>query len=144
HAFYGCSGLTSITIPNSVTKVSYYAFDDCDGLTSITIPNSVKKIGYCAFYYCDGLTSIIIPDSVTEIGRLSYSYCSRLTSVFCERTTPPTAYWEGFDSWSAFDDNAADRKIYVPTESVDAYKSADGWKDYADSIEPYDFSAISE
>ena len=44
-AFYGCSGLTSVTIPNSVTSIGYYAFSDCSGLTSVTIPNSVTSIG---------------------------------------------------------------------------------------------------
>ena len=90
------------------------------------------------------MTSITIPDSVTEIGYLAFYSCNSLTSVFCERTTPPTANFEGYSSWDAFNDNAADRKIYVPAESVDAYKSADGWSEYADAIEPYDFSAVSE
>ena len=112
-------------------------------MTSVTIPDSVTKIGDCAFGNCVGLTTITIPDSVTEVSCYAFEYCSHLTSVFCERTTPPTANFYG-DSWDAFENNAADRKIYVPTDSVDAYKSADGWKEYADSIEPYDFSAVSE
>ena len=57
-AFYGCSGLTSVTIPNSVTSIGYYAFSDCSGLTSVTIPNSVTSIGSGAFDACSGLTSI--------------------------------------------------------------------------------------
>jgi hypothetical protein len=58
YAFWECSGLTSITIPNSVTSIGYMAFADCRVLTSITIPNSVKSIGGGAFGYCSGLTSI--------------------------------------------------------------------------------------
>ena len=55
YAFYDCTGLTSITIPNSVTSIKYMAFGGCTGLTSITIPNSVTSIGDCAFYGCTGL-----------------------------------------------------------------------------------------
>ncbi|MCQ2449090.1 MAG: leucine-rich repeat domain-containing protein, partial [Clostridia bacterium] len=67
-AFYGCTGLTSITIPDSVTTIGRYALEGCTGLTSVTIPDSVTTIGDCAFYGCTGLTSITIPDSVTTIG----------------------------------------------------------------------------
>ncbi|MBQ8126603.1 MAG: leucine-rich repeat domain-containing protein [Kiritimatiellae bacterium] len=80
-AFYGCSGLTSVTIPDSVTSIGDYAFQDCSGLTSVTIPDSVTSIGYQAFYNCSGLTSVTIPDSVTSIGSYAFSGCSWLTSV---------------------------------------------------------------
>jgi len=80
-AFKGCSGLTSITIPNSVTAIGESAFKGCSGLTSITIPNSVTKIGYSAFYNCTGLTSVTISNSVTEIGEETFKGCSGLTSV---------------------------------------------------------------
>ena len=73
-AFFGCRGLTSITIPNSVTSIGSYAFQYCSGLTSITIPNSVTSIGDKAFYGCSGLTSITIPNSVTSIGSDAFSY----------------------------------------------------------------------
>ena len=66
-AFYGCTGLTSITIPKSVTKIDVDAFYGCTGLTSIKIPDSVTEIGGYTFSGCTGLTSIKIPDSVTTI-----------------------------------------------------------------------------
>ena len=80
-AFYECSGLTSIEIPNSVTSIGGSAFRHCSGLTSITIPNRVTSIGSSAFYNCYGLTSIIIPNSVTSIGFDAFYNCSSLTSI---------------------------------------------------------------
>ena len=81
YAFKGCSGLASITIPNSVTSIGNYAFSGCSGLTSVTIPNSVTSIGNGAFSICGGLTSIEIPNSVTSIGKYAFQNCSSLTSI---------------------------------------------------------------
>ena len=80
-AFYCCSGLTSVTIPDGVTSIGEYAFYDCSGLTSVTIPGSVTSIGGCAFYCCSGLTSVTISNGVTSIGNYAFSSCSGLTSV---------------------------------------------------------------
>ena len=84
-AFHGCSGLTSVTIPNFVTSIGEYAFYYCSGLTSVTIPNSVTSIGYNAFADCSGLTSVTIPNSVTSIGSSAFSCCSGLTSVTVDK-----------------------------------------------------------
>ena len=81
YAFKNCSGLTSITIPNSVTSIEYDAFYNCSGLTSITIPNSVTSIRSCAFYNCSGLTSVVIPNSVTSIGESAFRDCTKLRSI---------------------------------------------------------------
>ncbi len=80
-AFYNCTGLTSITIPDSVTSIGWNAFYGCTGLTSVTIGKGVTSIGHEAFYKCTGLTSITIPDSVTSIGSSAFSGCTGLTSV---------------------------------------------------------------
>ena len=81
NAFFACSGLTSITIPNSVTSIASYAFSGCKSLTSITIPNSVTSIGYYAFCGCTGLTSVTIPNSVTSIAGEAFRDCTGLTSI---------------------------------------------------------------
>ena len=80
-AFYGCRGLTSVTIGNSVKSIGYNAFGGCSDLTSVTLPNSVTYIGDDAFYYCSRLTSVNIPNSVTTIGSNTFWHCSGLTSV---------------------------------------------------------------
>ncbi|MDO4802674.1 MAG: leucine-rich repeat domain-containing protein, partial [Prevotellaceae bacterium] len=64
-----------------VTRIGYEAFKECSGLTSVTIPNSVTSIGERAFLSCSGLTSVKIPNSVTSIGNQAFAACSRLTSI---------------------------------------------------------------
>ena len=81
HAFWDCSGLTSVTIPDGVTSIGDSAFSGCTALTSVTIPGSVTSIGGGAFSGCTSLTSVAIPSSVTEIGGSAFSGCSGLTSV---------------------------------------------------------------
>lgn len=155
-AFSGCTGLTSITFPNSVTSIDYYAFENCSGLTSITIPNSVTSINGYAFAGCNGLTSINIGNSVTSIGGQAFLNCTGLTSLiipenvtsvggaFCRNCTdleivivlpiiPPSV----IDTYygALFANSSENLVIYVPSESVDTYKSASGWSTYADRIQ---------
>ena len=80
-AFYGCSRLTSLTLPAGITKIGYSAFEDCSGLTSLTLPDGITEIGSYAFSGCSGLTSLNLPASITEIGSYIFSDCSRLTSL---------------------------------------------------------------
>ena len=92
YAFYNCTGLTSVIIPDSVTSIGRYTFKSCTGLRSITIGNSVKSIDFNAFNGCTGLTSVIIPDSVTSIGDSAFGGCSSLQEITlpfigCERYT---------------------------------------------------------
>ena len=80
-AFYGCTGLTSVSIGNGVTSIGHSAFSGCSGLTSVTLGNSVTSIDNNAFSECSGLTSVIFPNSVTDIGCEAFRGCSGLTSV---------------------------------------------------------------
>ena len=81
HAFEKCSGLTSLTLPSSVTSIGEFAFRYCSGLTSLTIPSGVTTIDYYAFADCRGLTSLTLPSSVTSIGGYAFAWCSGLTSL---------------------------------------------------------------
>ena len=94
--FKGCSVLTSVTIPSSVTSIGGSAFEGCSGLTSVTIPSSVTEIGGAAFKGCSGLTSVTIPSSVTSIGGSTFSGCSGLTSL----TLPSGVTWIGGATFS--------------------------------------------
>ncbi len=85
-AFFKCSSLTSIEIPNSVTTIGHYAFESCSGLTSIEIPNSVTTIASGGFCNCSGLTSVVIGDSVTTIGSGAFYKCSSLKKVYYKGT----------------------------------------------------------
>ena len=125
--------LTSVTIPDSVTYIGNSAFENCAYLASVTIGNSVTTIGLDAFSNCDSLTSVTIPASVTSIGNQVFYLCSNLTSITCEATTPPT-FVKGANAWRPFGGSVT---IYVPAASVDAYKAAEIWSNYADRIQAH-------
>jgi|GEM_PF-1950046 len=80
-AFDSCTGLTGITVPSSVTRIKMDAFNHCSGLNSVTLTKGLTRIDDDAFYGCIGLTSITIPESVTYIGDGVFNSCSGLTSI---------------------------------------------------------------
>ena len=80
-AFRNCHGLTSLTLPAGITRIGSYAFEGCSGLTSLTLPDGITSIGDDAFWGCSGLTSLTLPATITSIGNCAFYICSGLTSL---------------------------------------------------------------
>ena len=136
-AFQGCSGLTSLTIPSSVTSIGKNAFNGCSGLTSLTLPSGVTEIDWYAFKGCSGLTSLTIPSSVTWIGLEAFSGCSGLTSIYVYTKKLPEL---GPDVFTGC--NAQNCTVYVPKGTVDAYKSSEFR--YFENIVEFDATGIDK
>ena len=120
------AGCKNTIIPNSVTSIGDYAFFGCTGLTSITIPNGVTSIGEWAFCWCWSLKSITFPNSVTSIGGTAFQGCYALTSLTCGATTPPTLGSVVFAAISG----KSNIPLYVPYGSVAAYEAAAQWNEF--------------
>lgn len=118
--FSYCSSLESVSIPESLSTISNHTFNYCTSLTSISLPNSITTIGSAAFQNCSSLLNAVIPKSVNSIGSYAFYNCSKLTSITIKASTPPSGGSEMFHKTN-------DCPIYVPAESVSAYKSASGW-----------------
>ena len=140
YAIFGCNNLKSVSIPGSVSDINTSAFGCCAQLTNIDIAEGVMYIGDCAFSECDSLTEITLPSTLLRVGHYAFASwsCKQIRTVYCKAIVPPSAlpngYWEGFGS-----NNIELTTIYVPSKSVEQYKTADGWNEYADNIVGYDF-----
>ena len=127
--FNHCGRLASIKIGKGLISLGRAVFANCTALESITIPDNVTSIGVEVFNGCSNLSSVTIGNGITSIGRQAFYTCLKLTSVTIKAIVPPTL------DMFAFENNASGRKIYVPSESVDAYKAASRWSNYASDIE---------
>ncbi len=146
-AFFNCSNLTSISIPKTITSIGPNAFANCTNLAHAVIPNTVTIINTQAFYYCKKLSSIYIPNSVVEIGLGAFEGCTKMTNVFignsvtnigtkafygcplayitCLAETPPS-----LNSSNTYFSSYANTTLYVPANSIEAYQSANVWKNF--------------
>ena len=122
-------GMTSFTVPDGIKNILSGVFCGFGNLTEIHLPEGLSSIGFQSFRDCSGLSEIVIPESVEYIGNTAFQSCQNLTSIRCLPTTPPTGSNGMFSG-------TGDCPIYVPAESVDAYKSAEYWSEYADRIRP--------
>lgn len=120
--FEDCSGLTSVTIPNSVTSIGNYAFSDCTSLTTVTIPNSVTVIGDMAFYECRRLKKVIIGNGIENIYKKAFAHCHNLTDIYCYAMKVPLTQNDIF--WCSNVDNII---LHVPTNLISSYKKESPW-----------------
>lgn len=140
--------LTSYTFPSSLTDTTGYSLYMFESLQSVNMNNCrfvetnmfracpnlydvnfshITSIGANAFYNCLSLKYLDLPATLTSIGRSAFCYCGYNTTVICRAVTPPSITNDTF-----YGTNIA--AIYVPAESVNAYKTATNWSTYADKI----------
>ena len=127
-AFGSCRSFTTFSIPPEVREIKYGTFNDCINLTSVSIHDEVEVIEEDAFTSCPALSSIVIPESVTNIRSGAFSGCTGLSYITIHAATPPEEL-----TASTFE-NTNNCLIYVPSESLEAYKTTEGWNNYADRI----------
>lgn len=126
--------LSSVTLNEGLRFLGYATFAGCTKLEAITLPSTLSVISRRAFERT-GLYTIAIPKSVTKIEPLAFVRSSSLTSITLEAQTPPLLEFDKETNSDAFYDVPIAR-IYVPATSVATYKTAEGWKNYADKIFP--------
>jgi hypothetical protein len=140
-AFAYCTNLKSVTIPNTVTKISRGSYDNgsfigCTGLTSITIPENVDTIGNFAFAYCTGITSIIIPENVKELGYRTFGISTLKSIVNLSAIPQRNVENPSGGSHEIFDGvNRTTCVLYVPRGSAELYRSSIyDWSDFENII----------
>ena len=122
-----------ISLGEKITAIPNKTFYSCQNLIQINLPEGISSIGRSAFYNCSNLETIFIPKTITLIEKYAFWGCFNLKSIYCQAINPPK-----LGSWT-FIHIPKNSKIYVPMESVDAYRQAYGWEKYADKIVGYDF-----
>ena len=135
--FSYCTGLSSITIPENITRIGIFAFMGCNGLKSVTIPKSVTYLDNGVFYMCENLETVTIGSCVTQMGNIMFIGCGKLREVNSLNSIPPTFV----GAVEAFNENVYQQAVLnVPTGSTSAYQSADFWKNFT-SVNGKDFTS---
>lgn len=136
-AYKGCTYLTALTFSDSVETIDIHAFEGCTRLTKAIMGKGVTTIGNWAFSGCTSMLEVVIPSGVTSIGTEAFKSCRGLGTigtgkgVTIHATIPPTLGTDAFADTTI----GGHFKIYVPAASVNAYKTASGWSNYASYIE---------
>ena len=135
-AFAKCGVLESVIMGNSVVELGQHAFEECVGLKSFNLSSTLKTISDDALLSC-GFTELTIPSSVDSIGKQGLGYCEELRSILCEAVLPPRC------GENAFYEVNKTIPVYVPSESVEAYKAAKEWKDFS-NIKPIKAEVVED
>lgn len=117
YSFFSNSGITSLTLPQTLTYIGMNSFNSCTGLTSLTIPDNVQTIDTRAFAGCSGLEELTLGTGLTKVGMWAFYDCTSLKTVTCNAITPPGSTAQTF-SQTTYDTAT----LYVPDNSVSAYK----------------------
>lgn len=133
-AFCGCTQLSSINLPQSLERIPQEMFYGCYSLKDISIPDGVIEIEDEAFQGCHSLNTITIPANVNNIGYYAFSNCNGLGKIISYPVAPPKC--EGKEDDGHMFDNTNNCPIYVPMNSVEAYKIAEYWSEYSGRIQP--------
>ncbi len=120
------SSIESDGVTYSVTSIGDYAFYGCSGLTSVEIPNSVTEIGESAFEDCESLAAVTIGGNVSNIGSSAFYDCTNLSTAYCYAATPPKMA----DSYVFSNATYSSATLYVPKGCVDVYKAAAVWSKF--------------
>jgi hypothetical protein len=121
--------MLEVLLPDTVVSIEKDALSHCYLLKYIKLPPKLKILGQSAFLRCVSLESIVLPETMISIGPYAFMNDSSLRSVTCLAPEPPAGNREMFD-------NTNNCPIYVPAASVDAYRKAPYWSDYAQRIQP--------
>ena len=140
YAFRGCSALTSVALPKGLTNIPDYIFAECSSLSDVTLPDSLETIGVSAFANCKSLTSISLPEGLSELFAYAFDGSglkemvlpSTLTQIANYALTGKIIYCPIKEPISVGTPSRDQQNtvLYVPAESVEAYKNASGWKHF--------------
>ena len=123
--FYSNTFLRKVVIADKETEIYDNEFYGCTNLTSVSIGDGVKSIGKYAFSGCSSLESFVFGSGMKSIGQEAFSDCSALTSLYSEAATPPTCGTQALE-----DINKWECTLYVPSENIVQYQTANQWQDF--------------